>query len=139
MINGVRLNHWFFWSLLAVTLLVCGLVYGQASVPTFTATVSGPEFVPLYDEDNYATADLSDYRPWLVQVDATTDMKISIWGYGFGATGTAWGKLSPEWGHATGDTVLSIAAGESETYKFRDRVRPSGVYVFSGTGTIKGE
>lgn len=143
MINGVRLNHWFFWSLLAVTLLVCGLAYGQvgfdATAPKMVGTISGVGFVPLYDADEYATADLGGPLPWLVQVDATTNMEYTFWAYGFGADGTDWQKISPRYGVTAADTSLTLDAGESEVYMFASSIRPSGMYVTSGTGKIRGE
>lgn len=138
MMQGVKLNHWFFWSLLAVCVLTASLAYSQvvptASVPKMVGTISGAGFVPLYE-----TAATDSYLPWLIQVDCVTDIEFTFWGYGFGALGTDWGILSPEYGVTAADTSLTLLAGESEVYTFAGRVRPAGMYVKAGTGKIKGE
>lgn len=142
---NVKWNHPFFWALLIAALLAAGLSQAQAgagreaSVPRMVGSLSSG-FVKLYAG---ATADsttgIYSWRPWLLSVTATTDLEFNIWAYGFGASGDSWGILSPEFGVTAGDTVLTIAAGETETYQFIDRIKPSAIYVKSGTGSFKAE
>ena len=103
------------------------------SVPLISGSITGAGFVGLYPDGDDATT--NSYKPWLVQVTATTDLTFSIWGYGTG-DGTTWFKISPEWAVTADDTLLYVAAGVTETYTFVSRVKPSGIYVTGGTGKI---
>lgn len=126
--NGVKLNHWFFWSLLFVSLLAASLALSQTA-PRMVGTVTGTGAFPLFE-----TARTEGGRLSILQVTATTDMEFTLWS----STMT---KLHPQWGSAAADTTLNISAGQTETYHFSGNSggRPVYLYVTAGTGEVKGE
>ena len=128
--NGVKLNHWFFWSLLAVSLLAAGMAFGQ-SVPSYVAAVADTGYYKIFD-----TSSVDRTNVTIIQVSATTNMRFTFW-Y---PSATIWPpiKLYPIFGAAPSDSTIFIPAGQSEGYSF-PRGKPKWIFVSQGTGEIKGE
>ena len=71
--NGVKLNHWFFWSLLALSLFCIGMAQGQ-TVPKYVATVAGTGMIQVFDTAYDDNTNITG-----IQVYAATNMRFSFW------------------------------------------------------------
>ncbi len=114
-----------------VFLAVCAACVAQAATyPMWVANEPGTGFVSCQRDSIDDGVVLS-----MLEVTASSDLSMSFWT--FDAGGDSLKLISPIWGEAASDTVVTVPAGVTKTFKF-NYPRLSGIYVSEGDGYFLG-